>query len=78
MGERGIREMLAPAENRAATAIAALSSIAGVVVLAASEGTAAVIAASVLLGLAGIAAVSLAFLIVGQSEEADRRDHPQG
>jgi hypothetical protein len=78
MRERGSRELMAPTENRAAAVIAALSLLGGIVVLLALSGTAAAIAASVLFGLTGIALVSLVFLIVGQSEEADRRRHPRG
>jgi hypothetical protein len=32
----------------------------------------------VLVGLAGIALVSLAFLLVGQGEDRDRAHHPHG
>ena len=39
--------------------------------------TGASIAAAMLLGIAGIAFVSLIFLIVGQSEEDDRRAPPR-
>jgi amino acid permease len=67
-----------PAENRAALILAGFSVIAGVVALAVLHGTAQLVAASVLFGLAVIALVSLAFLLVGQSEEADRRRHPRG
>ena len=67
-----------PVENRVAIAIGALTLIAGIAVLAAASGTGATIAAAMLLGIAGIAFVSLIFLIVGQSEEADRRRHPRG
>ena len=68
-----------PPENRAAIAIGAVTLVAGIVVLAAGGGgTGATIAAAMLLGVAGIAFVSLAFLIVGQSEETDRRRHPRG
>jgi dipeptide/tripeptide permease len=65
-------------ENRVAAAVGALALIAGVVVLAVASGTGATIAAAMLLGIAGIAFVSLVFLLVGQSEEDDRRDHPTG
>jgi hypothetical protein len=67
-----------PAENRIAVAVGALALIGGVAVLAAASGTAATIAAAMLLGIAGVAFVSLIFLIVGQSEESDRRRHPRG
>jgi hypothetical protein len=57
---------------------AALALVVGVVVLAVGGGFAAELAAIVLLGLAGIAIVSLVFLLVGQSEERDREQHPRG
>jgi dipeptide/tripeptide permease len=72
------RAATAPVENRVAIAVGALTLIAGVVVLAVASGTGATIAAAMLLGIAGIAFVSLIFLIVGQSEETDRRRHPRG
>jgi hypothetical protein len=52
--------------------------IAGAVLLIAADGLGAMIAGIVLLGLGGIALVSLAFLIVGQGEDRDRTRHPQG
>ena len=68
-----------PPENRFAIAAGTVALVAGVVLLAAAGGgTAATIAAAMLFGLAGIAFVSLIFLIVGQSEESDRRRHPGG
>jgi len=67
-----------PVENRIAIGVGTLTLIAGVVVLAAASGTGATIAAAMLLGVAGVAFVSLVFLLVGQSEEDDRREHPQG
>ena len=67
-----------PAENRAALIVAALSLVAGIVALVALGGTAQLVVASVLFGLVGIALVSLVFLLIGQSEEADRRRHPRG
>ena len=67
-----------PVENRIAIAIAVCSTIAGVLALLILHGTAQLVAGSVLLGLAGIALVSLVFLLVGQSEEDDRRRHPRG
>jgi uncharacterized membrane protein len=65
-------------ENRVAVGVGVLALIAGVVVLAVASGTGATIAAAMLLGIAGIAFVSLVFLLIGQSEEDDRRDHPRG
>ena len=52
-----------------ATGFACLT--AGIVVLAAGSGFAAVIVGSVLIGLAGIDFVALAFLLVGESEDRD-------
>jgi hypothetical protein len=46
--------------------------IAGGVLLAAGDGTVASIGGAALLGLAGIAFVALAFLLVGESEDRDR------
>ena len=70
--------MTARPENRIAIAIGIVSLIAGIVTLATLSGTAQVVAASALLGLSGIAFISLVFLLVGQSEEDDRREHPNG
>lgn len=68
-----------PPENRFTIAAGTVALIAGIVVLAvAGGGTVGTIAAAMLLGLAGIAFVSLAFLIIGQGEESDRRRHPRG
>ena len=52
---------------------AAVLALAGVLVLAFVPGFGAELAGAVLLGIAGIAAVALAFLIVGESEDRDRR-----
>jgi len=67
-----------PPENRFAIAAGVIALLAGVVVLATAAGTGAAIAAAMLFGIAGIAFVSLIFLIVGQSEETDRRRRPRG
>ena len=67
-----------PPENRFAIVVGALALVAGIVVIAAAGGSGATIAAAMLFGIAGIAFVSLVFLIVGQSEETDRRRHPRG
>ncbi len=67
-----------PPENRFAIVAGVVAIVAGIVVLVAASGTVATIAAAMLFGLAGIAFVSLIFLIVGQSEESDRRRHPRG
>lgn len=66
-------------ENRVTIAIGIVTLVAGIAVLAIGGGdTGATIAAAMLLGVAGIAAVSLIFLLVGQSEEDDRERHPRG
>jgi hypothetical protein len=49
-----------------------LALLAGLVVLLAAGGTGASIVGAGLLGLAGIAFVALAFLLVGESEDRDR------
>lgn len=70
--------MSARPENRIAVVVGIVALIAGVVTLVTLSGTAQIVSASVLLGLAGIAFVSLVFLLVGQGEEDDRRRHPGG
>jgi hypothetical protein len=67
-----------PAENRIAILTAALAAVAGILVLVLASGFAALLAGVILLGLAGIALTALAFLLVGQSEERDRRRRPRG
>ena len=70
---------LGPPENRLAVTVAVVSLLAGILILAlAGGGDTAVIAASLLFGLAGVALVCLAFLLVGESDEEDRRRHPNG
>jgi hypothetical protein len=59
-------------------ALALVSLVAGVAVLLAVDGVGAMVTGIVLVGLAGIAFVSLAFLLVGQGEDRDRAHHPQG
>jgi uncharacterized membrane protein YuzA (DUF378 family) len=51
-----------------------LALLAGIVVLVAGQGSLASTIGAVLLGLAGLAFVALAFLLVGESEDRDRRD----
>jgi hypothetical protein len=70
--------MSARPENRLAVAIGVVALIAGVVSLVTLSGTAEIVASSVLFGLSALAFVSLVFLIIGQSEEDDRRQHPHG
>ncbi len=72
------RPLTAPIENRVAIAVGVFALVAGIAILAAASGTGATIAAAMLLGIAGIAFVSLVFLIVGQSEDTDRERHPRG
>ena len=73
------RRAAMPVENRVAIAVGVVTLIAGIVVLAVGGGgTGATIAAAMLLGIAGVAFVSLVFLLVGESEEADRERHPHG
>jgi hypothetical protein len=67
-----------PIENRVTIAIALGTAVTGVVALTVLAGTAQLVTASVLLGMTAVALVSLAFLKIGQSEEADRRRHPNG
>jgi hypothetical protein len=57
--------------DRLVVAVGSLCLIAGVIVLAIGAGFAASIVGVGLLGLAGIAFVSLAFLLVGESEDRD-------
>jgi hypothetical protein len=64
--------------NSVVLGLAVLALIAGALLLIAADGLGAMIAGTVLLGLGGIALVSLAFLIVGQGEDRDRTRHPQG
>jgi hypothetical protein len=56
-----------------AASIGVLSLVAGVVLLIASHGTVAIVGAA-LVGFAGIAFTALVFLVVGESEDRDRRD----
>jgi hypothetical protein len=70
------------APDRAVTLIvvglALLALVAGVALLLAVDGVVAMVAGIVLVGLAGIALVSLAFLLVGRGEDRDRMQHPRG
>lgn len=59
-----------------ATGVATL--LAGAILLALASGTVLKVLGTALLGLAAIAFVSLAFLLVGRSEERDRQRHPRG
>ncbi len=57
---------------RALVGAATVLAVAGVVVLLAGGGTTANTAATILLGVAGVLVVSLAFLLVGESEDRER------
>jgi hypothetical protein len=56
-----------------AATVGALALVAGLVLILAVGETVASIVGAGLLGLAGIAFVALAFLLVGESEDRDRR-----
>ena len=60
--------------DRFTAAVGVVAFIAGLVLLLAVTGTAASIVGASLLGLSGIAFVALAFLLVGESEDRDRRN----
>jgi hypothetical protein len=64
--------------NASVVAFTLLALAGGIALLIASEGVAATVAGIVLIGLAGIALVSLSFLVVGQGEDRDRAHHPDG
>jgi hypothetical protein len=57
-----------------AMCVGVLALVAGVVLLVAGEGTLASTVGAALLGLAGVAFVALVFLLVGESEDRDRRN----
>lgn len=59
--------------DRLALAVGVVCLLAGVVLVAAVPGFAASVVGACLLGLAGIAFVALAFLLVGEGEERDYR-----
>jgi hypothetical protein len=63
--------------GRVIVCLGVLATVAGVVVLT-QAGIAAVVVGTGLLGLAGIAFVALLFLLVGESEDRDRKRHPHG
>jgi MFS family permease len=65
-------------DKRALIAFAAIALVGGAIVLALADSTVAMVIGAGLIGLAAIALVSLAFLLIGQSEERDRRRHPRG
>lgn len=57
--------------DRLAIGVAVIALIAGIVLLVAGSGFTVVLLACVMFGLAAIAAVSLAFLLVGESEDRE-------
>ena len=63
--------------DRATIAIAVVSLVAGALVLALIKGYIAVIVGACLLGVAGIAFVALAFLLIGEGEERDYMKGPR-
>lgn len=67
-----------PGDRWILAVLGALALVAGVVVLVSAHGDAATVAGIALTGLSGIAFVALAFLLVGESEDRDRRRHPRG
>jgi len=68
--------------NRTGNAIilcaALLALVAGIALLIAGGGVAVTVTGILLIGLAGIALVSLVFLIIGQGEDRDRMRNPHG
>jgi hypothetical protein len=66
---RSLRRLTGADRLTLATGVACL--VAGIVVLAAGSGFVAVIVGVVLIGLAGIDFVALAFLLVGESEDRE-------
>lgn len=60
--------------DRITLAAGVICLLAGIVLVAAVPGFGAAVAGACLLGLAGIAFVALAFLLVGEGEERDYRD----
>lgn len=61
------------AADRFAAAVGLLALVAGLVLLAATSGFTASVVGIGLLGVAGVAFVALAFLLVGESEDRDHR-----
>lgn len=59
--------------DRIALAAGVVCLLAGIVLIVAVPGFGAAVAGACLLGLAGIAFVALAFLLVGEGEERDHR-----
>jgi hypothetical protein len=64
--------------SRIIGAAAVLSLCVGVTLLVLAHGILTLVAGSALVGVSGIALVALAFLLIGEGEERDRRRHPRG
>jgi hypothetical protein len=66
------------ARHRLALAIGVVTLIAGIGMTATDNGVVVVTIGLVLLGIGGVTLVSLAFLVVGESEDRHRERHPGG
>jgi hypothetical protein len=66
------------ARHRLLIAIGVVALIAGSVMTATDNGVVVVTIGLVVLGIGGVLLVSLAFLIVGESEDRHRERHPRG
>jgi uncharacterized membrane-anchored protein len=66
------------ARHRPLLAIGFVALIAGIAMTAVDNGVVVVTIGLVLLGLGGVLLVSLAFLMVGESEDRHRERHPGG
>jgi MFS family permease len=64
--------------SRIIGAIAVLILCVGAMLLVLAHGILTLVAGSALVGVSGIALVALAFLLIGEGEERDRRRHPWG
>jgi hypothetical protein len=66
------------ARHRLLIAIGVVALIAGTVMTATDNGVVVVTIGLVVLGIGGVLLVSLAFLLVGESEDRHRERHPGG
>jgi hypothetical protein len=66
------------ARHRLLIAIGVVALIAGGVMTATDNGVVVVTIGLVVLGIGGVMLVSLAFLLVGESEDRHRERHPRG
>jgi hypothetical protein len=64
--------------SRIIGAVAVLILCVGVMLMVLTHGTLTLVAGSALVGVSGIALVALAFLLIGEGQERDRRRHPRG